>query len=160
MVLVVYMMYYIVLCYIPHDTGGIYGVLHRSMLHPPIYWCYTWWSISFYVTPPGYWWCIWCTTSFCVISPRLLVVYMMYFIVLCYIPQDTGGVYDVLHRFMLHPTWFWWFTWCSIYFYVTTPRVLVVYMMYLIVLCYIPQDTGGVYDVLHCSMLHPPWYLW
>ena len=136
-------MYYIVLCYIPEDTGGIHSELYISMLHPP-----------------GYWWCILCTTSFYVTSPRILVVNMVNYIFLCYIPQDTGGVYDVLHRFMLHPPGYWWYTWCSISFYVTSPRVLVVYMMYLIVLRYIPKDTSGVYDVLHCSMLHPPGYWW
>ena len=80
------MVYYIVLCYISHDTGGIYDVLHRSVLHPP-----------------GYWWYKWCTASFYVTYPRILVVYTVYYIVLCYILQDTGDVYGVLHRSMYIP---------------------------------------------------------
>ena len=138
-VLVVYMVYFNVLYYIPQGTGGVYGVLHLSMLHPP----------------------------------RVLVVYMMYYIVLCYIPRGTGGVYGVLNRSMLHPPGYWW---CTTSFYVTSPRVLVVYtlyvtstriqvvyMVYYIVLCYIPHCTSGVYGVLHNFVLHHPgywWYIW
>ena len=84
------------------------------------------------------------TTTFYVTSPRKLVVYMVYFIVECYILQDTGGtcIYVVLH--------------C----YINIPRVLVVYMVYYIILCYIFQGTGGVYDVPHRSMVHRPGYWW
>ena len=132
-------MYYIVLCYIPQCTGRIYDVLHRSMLHPPWYWSY-----------------IWCTTSFYVTSPRILVVYMVYYIVLCYIPHGTGRVYGVLHRSMLHPPGYWSYIWCTTSFYATSPMVLVVYMVYYIVLCYTPQDNGGVYDVIDRSTPYIP----
>ena len=140
------------------------------MLHLPGYWWYIWCITTFYITPPppGYCRCIWCTTSFYATSPRVLVVYMMYYIVLCYIPRGTGGVYGVLHRSMLHIPGYWW---CTTSFYVTSPRVLVVYtlyvtstriqvvyMVYYIVLCYIPHCTSGVYGVLHHSVLHPPVY--
>ena len=139
MILVVYMVYFIVLCYIPHGIGSIYGVLHRSKLHPS-----------------GYWWCIRCTTSFNDKSSRILVVYMVQYIFSCYIPQSTGGVYDVLDRSMLHPPGYWWCILCTTSFYVTSPRILVIYMVNYIFLCYIPEGTGGVYDVLHRFMLHPP----
>ena len=70
-----YKVYYIVLCYIPEDTGGIKGVPYLSMLHPR-----------------GYWWYIMCTISFFVTSPRILVVFKVYYIVPCYIPEDTGDI--------------------------------------------------------------------
>ena len=95
-----------------------------------------------------------------VTSPWILVVYMMYYIVLCYIPQDTGCVYDVLHRSMLHPPWYWWYIWCTTSFYATFPMILVVYMVYYIVLCYIPQYTGAIHGEVYLSMLHPPGYWW
>ena len=136
------MVYYIVICNIPQGTGGIYCVLHCSMLHPP-----------------GYWWYILCTTSSHVTSPREMVVYTVYFIVLCYIPEDTSGtsprilvvytlyynflcyithgnsgVYGVIFRSMLHSRGYWWYKWCTLSFYFTSPRVLVVYItMYYIV---------------------------
>ena len=136
-ILVVYMVYLIILCYIPRGIDGVYGVLYRSILHPQ-----------------GYWWCIWYITSFYVTSSRILVVYMVYFIVICYYPQGTGGVYGILHRSMLHtlgylwyiictttlygvhPPGYWRWLWCTTSFYVTSPRILVVYN----------------YGVLHCSM--------
>ena len=55
------------------SQSSINGVLNRSMLHLP-----------------EYWWCMRCTSSFYVTSPRILVVYLMYYIDLSYIPQDTG----------------------------------------------------------------------
>ena len=119
MVLVVYMMYYIVLCYIPQDIGGIHSVVYIFMLHHP-----------------GYWWCIWCIRSFYVASPRILVVYMMYCIVLCYIPYGTGGIYGVLHRSMLHSPWYWWYIWCTTSFYATSPRILIVYIVKYILIAY------------------------
>ena len=181
------MMYYIVLCYIPQGTVGVYGVLHRSMLHPPGYWRCIWCSTLFYVTSPrvlvmyyivlcyipkgtggiygvlhrsmlhpsGYWWYIWCITTFYVTSLRVLVEYYVYYNILCYISQGTGDVYGVLHRTMLHPLGYWWCIWCTTSFHVTYPRVLVVYMVYYIVICYIPQGTGGVYCVIHRTILHP-----
>ena len=144
----------------PQGTGGVYDVLHRFMLHPLGYWWYTWCSISLYATSPRVLVVFMMYSVVLCYTPRILVVYMMYYIVLCYTPQDTEGVYDVLHRSMLHPLWYWWSTWCTTSFNVTSPIVLVVYMVYYIVLCYIPQDTGGVYDVLHLFMLHPPEYWW
>ena len=97
---------------------------------------------------------------------------MVYYIVLFYIsqgtggvygvlqsymlhPQGTGGVYVVLHRSMLHPSVYLWCIRCAIFFYVTSPRVLLVNMVYYIVLCYVHQDTGGIYGVIQRSMLHP-----
>ena len=157
------MMYYIVLCYFPQDTGGVYGVLHRSMLHLPGYWWYI--RCTIYRTmlhPRGYWWYIRCTISFYVTSPRILVVYKVYYIVLCYIPKGTGDIYFVQHRCMLLSLGYWWCIWCITSFYVTSPRVLVVYKVYyisyyvtsprilavykvyFIVLYYIPEDTCGI----------------
>ena len=165
-------MHYVVLCYIPHNTGGIHGEVYLSMLHLP-----------------GYCWCVWCTTS-----PMVLVVNIVYFLVLCYIaqdtggvfgvlhcsmlhPQGTGGVYGILHSSMLHPHWYLWYRLCTKSFYVTSPwymlciwfitsfyvtsfRVIVVYMVYYIVLhvYYIPQGFWWCNGVLYCSMLHPPGY--
>ena len=191
-VLVVYMMYYIVLCYIPQGTVGVYGVLHRSMLHPPGYWRCIWCSTLFYVTSPrvlvmyyivlcyipkgtggiygvlhrsmlhpsGYWWYICCITTFYVTSPNVLVVYYMYYNILCYIPQGTAGIYGVLHRSILHTSGYWWYMWCITTFFVASPRVLVVYNVYYNILYYISQGTGGIYGVLQRFMLHPPGYWW
>ena len=98
-------MYYLYAPLVFSDTGGINGVLHRSILHLT-----------------GYWWSIRCTTTFYVTSPRILVVHMMYYNVLCYIPQGTGGVYGVLNRSMLHPPEYWWYiTCCTTLFYVHPP---------------------------------------
>ena len=121
--MLIYNVYYNILCYIPEGTGGMYGALQRFMLHP-----------------------------------RVLAVYVVYYNILCYISHGTSGVYGVLHRFMLHSQGYWWYIWCTTSFNVISPRVLVVYMVYYIVLCYIPQDTatGGIYGVLKRSMLHPP----
>ena len=78
--------------------------------------------------PPGYWWCIWCTTSFYVTSLRVLMVYIVYYIVLCYILQGTGGVYGVLHRSMLHPPGYCWCIWRTTSFHVISPRELFIYL--------------------------------
>ena len=85
-------MYYIYLCYIPEDTGGIQvvlyivlcnisqgtdgvdGVLYPSLLHPP-----------------GYWWYIRCIISLYVTPPRILMVCKVIHIFLYYIQEDTGG---------------------------------------------------------------------
>ena len=140
LVLVVYAGYYIVLYYIHQGTGDIYGVLQCPQLHPP-----------------GYWWVyILCSSSFFPTSPRILKVYTVFFVVLCYISQGTCGIYDVQHCSMLHTTGYWWYIlWCITSLYATSPSVLLVYTVNFTVLCYTPQGTGGIYGVQHRSMLHP-----
>ena len=93
-------------------------------------------------------------------SPRVLVVYVVYYTVLCYIPQGTGGVYGVLHRSMLHLPGNWWYKWSTTSVYVTSPMKMLVYMVYFIVIYYILQDTGDISRVIHHSMLHLPGYWW
>ena len=109
-----------------------------------------------------YWLYRCCTTSSYVTSPRVLVYGVLHRSI--YIPQGTGGIDCVLHRPMLHlkgtgsiygvlyrpilhsPPEYWWCIRCntSISFYVTSTRILGVYKVFYIVLCYIPEDTGGM----------------
>ena len=146
-VLVVYMVYYIILRYNPLSIGGVYGVLHKSMLHPQgtgVVYCVLHHSM---LHPPEYWWYNWRTTSINFTSPSVLVVYTVYYNVICYIPLGgTGGEYGLLHHSMLHPSEYWWYIWCNTLFYVTSPRVVVVNIVYYIILCYIPQESL--------------WYIW
>ena len=137
------MTYYIILCYIAQGNRYAYGILYRPMSHLQ-----------------GYWWTIRCTTMFFVTSPRILVVYKVYYYVLCCILEDIGCIDVVLHRPMLHPPGYWWYIWCTTSFYFTSPRVLVVTPVYYIVLCYIPQGTGSIYGVLYRPILHPLGYWW